>query len=194
MAKILTDEEFQRVRGRDFKNDAELTAALDGSETAIARETLATLGAGYRIGNVELPPMLLGTVKLLELIDSPFLDENAEDVGMSDIMRSVYVLAVGREAVRPIMAQNRRRAAIEAQKPMGSLSPEHFAVYLAAIDTVEQGWAEFEDQAAAFWEHVGPVALAEVATTLTQMIQDAFSGFAAVPAGKSQKKTVSSTP
>jgi len=191
MAMTLTVEEFERVKDCDFADDVELQQALDGCEHEYDEETVAALGGGYVLGNVEIPPVTVGVFPLLEMIGSPFLREDANDVGLRDIMLALYVMCDGRDAVAPISTIARRRAALERQKPMAEKSPEMFAQYLAACDRIEQDWMVFEIAAQDFIDSIGQFDIQDAADVIISALNDAMAGFAALPKnddGKSSKK------
>ena len=190
MATHLTVEEYKRVSGHDIKNDAELKALLEQEPEDMAGETITALGAGHQVGDIYIPPLTAGVLPLLELIDSPFIKEDETEYGQMAVMSTLYVLINGRAAVLPVMGIARRRNAMAKHKHLASQSPEHFAVYLAACDAIEQEWEVFDNTVAAYFETLGPFDLQGVAEAIVASLNDAMQGFAALPTdGGDEKKT-----
>ena len=194
MAKELTLEQYGRVKDGEFNGDADLENALSADQADVASETAAAFGVGYQIGAVEIPPLTIGIIPLLEAIDSPFLREDIDDFGLTDIINTVFVMAHGINAARPAMALKRRRMALDKHRLTAETKPEIYPAYLAAVDAVEAEWADFESAALLFWDTVGVIDLPEVAKTIVRAFNDAFSGYGAIPGDAgSEKKTRSVT-
>ena len=195
MATKLTTEEWRRVAGQNFNSDEELMAAIEGKEADLDGETMTALGGGYRAGTLDLPPITMGLLPLLEVIGSPFLAEDTTEIGVGDIAKALYVWSCGRDAVAPIMAITRRRQALDRQKPLAEKSPEFFAKYLEAVDRVECAWAEFETAALRHFDTVQGAGIEDITATILQALNDAFAGFQAVPSQKEAgKKNDAMTP
>lgn len=189
MAVQMTVEQMQKLQGLDLQSDAQVMEALAGGKPAeVAAETAAALGAGDEAGALHLPPVTMGTVMLLEMIESPLLKSEAEGMTLRDIAAAVYVLAAGEDAVRPVAGIVRRRAALERVKTLAEKSPEHFAVYLRAVEETEAAWAEFDCNAAACLARCGRANPGTVAQQIVTALSDAFSGFAALPGGDGDGK------
>lgn len=189
MAVQMTVEQMQKLQGLNLESDAQVMEALSGGKPGeVAAETVAALGAGDEAGALHLPPVTMGTVMLLEMIESPLLKADAEGMTLRDIAAAVYVLAAGEEAVRPVAGVVRRRVAVERLKALAEKSPEHFAVYLRAVDEIEAAWAEFDCAAAACLARCGHADPGTVAQQIVTALSDAFSGFAALPGGDGDGK------
>ena len=174
-------EQFMKLGNQKFSSEDELTKALNVDDAAIESETMAAIGGGYELGNIVLPPVTAGIIPFLEAIDSPFLDNSTDEIQARDIMTTLYVMVCGADAVRPVLAIQRRRKALEKQSSIAEKSAELFDRYLAAIDKVERSYEEFEAQAAEYWDTLGPVTPQAAADMINAALNDAFGGLSAIP-------------
>ncbi len=196
MARELSVEMFKKLQGQAVQSDEHLDQLIAGDGSAINAETMTVLDAGYELGNTVIRPVTLGVLPLLEVIESPFVGglDPDDEVGLPDIMRALYVLACGREAVRPVAAIARRTQSVESTRDIAEKAPEFYDRYLAAMDRIADAWAEFDDGASAFWESLGDVPPLEALRVLRRAITDSIAGLDALPQGKEgEKKTDGST-
>jgi len=193
MAVTLTAAEFDRLQGRKFSDDKDITAALEGLREERESEAASALGGGYQIGSKVMPPVHLGVFPLLEIIESSFLDPDKCEHTLRDIMNAVYVLFKGRDVVRPLSSIARRRERLATFKPDASKDPNGFRIWLDKIDELELEFTAFEDGAAAFWDEVGATSIQEVASTVVAALNHAASGFAAFPGTGDPEKKSSAT-
>jgi hypothetical protein len=184
---MLTETQAQKLTAAPSRD---ILAALNGSPIDASSETAAALGVGYELGTLQIPPITLGILPLLEAIESPLIDDGAGDsFSPSDIIRTVYVICEGFDAAKSIMAMSRRKAALHNERERASQSPELYRVYLEKVDALEQKWIEFDTAAAEYWErHVGTSAgLVDAAEVISRALKDALAGLAAIPKGEKKK-------
>lgn len=193
MSVSLTKEEYQAIEGKEFKDDAEIRAILDGVRGERASETSSALGAGAMVGDLEIPPLTAGVFPNLEAIDSSLLKADVEEHTLRDVINATYVICKGREAVREVSVLSRRTEALERERETAQKSPELYAVYLDRADMLAQTWMDFDDAAQTFWEEHGAPDMQLVMEAIVSALNHATAGFASLPDGdgpaEPEKKT-----
>jgi hypothetical protein len=191
ITRDLTAEELAKVQRHMAAgpiNDAKLLEILEEDRDTGGTEETALLGGGYRLGNIDIPPLSAGALVLLDLIDSPFLEGKIGTLKSIDVATAIYVLAVGPEAVRPISGLTRRQRGLAKAEKLAATDPEFFAEYLSALDRIAAAWGDFEMAALEFWGQVETVSMQEAADVIMQAMADAFGGFEMLPKGDGSKK------
>lgn len=107
-------ESFAEYTGRDetLKN---LIAAGKKMSAAEQLEALVALGDAVRIGEELYPAPTLGTLVLLEVMQSPFVTGGAEVSGR-DVLRGCLVLKLREAAIPPLLAVKQTAIGAESQK------------------------------------------------------------------------------
>lgn len=152
----------------------------------------AMMGEGYRIGNVELKPITMTSLNLLQAIDSPFLTDEDMDIepSLELMLESLYVLAKGTVAIRPLIALDRRIAAAKKMEQLAESKVEYFEAYMKHIDRItDEAYAAFATAAVEFGIEIGPFVLADAVSTLELMFADALDGFGLLPTPSGEKKS-----
>ena len=111
-------ESFAEYTGRDetLKN---LIAAGKKMSAAEQLEALVALGDAVRIGEELYPAPTLGTLVLLEVMQSPFVTGGAEVSGR-DVLRGCLVLKLREAAIPPLLAVKQTAIGAESQKADGT--------------------------------------------------------------------------
>jgi hypothetical protein len=149
---------------------------LKRNRAADSTEPLTMMGAQYKLcEGVHLPPVSLGTVYALALIDSPFVTE-APEATTTDIMNAVYILANGRAAIQPIFGLQWQLRAFRRVEHIAAKSPELFAVYLDRLTTMSRSAEALDRAALAWWDSLPEMVPMNYAAELVEMaIIDAYS-------------------
>ena len=107
-------ESFAEYTGRDetLKN---LIAAGKKMSAAEQLEALVALGDTVRIGEELYPAPTLGTLVLLEVMQSPFVTGGAEVSGR-DVLRGCLVLKLREAAIPPLLAVKQTAIGAESKK------------------------------------------------------------------------------
>lgn len=154
MQKVL---DTKKIQGRSLADldPAELNSLMLGAEEEAAQEvkdedatlTLGAIGAPYQVGPIDVT-VALGNLVLLNEIDSPFLNgdigEEGSELDATECIKSLYVLAEGREAIRPVMAIKQRIQSLMLLKPMVDKNPDLFDKLMDRTDDIALAHADFE--------------------------------------------------
>ncbi|OGV36977.1 MAG: hypothetical protein A2020_16380 [Lentisphaerae bacterium GWF2_45_14] len=121
----------------------------------ISFETLAALGGGVKIGRITIPPPSMGVLSLLDMIESPFVTGDASKISINEVLKSLYVMSRGRDAVQPLMESIALGKSIEKSKEIAEKSPQFFDVYLKyhAINAAKR--SAFDAAVDAFADEIG---------------------------------------
>lgn len=124
-------------------------------EESDATLTLASIGAPYKLGPIDIN-VAIGNVVLLSEINSPFITgdigEEGEKLETIDCIKAIYVLAKGKEAIEPIMAINQRIQKLHMLKSMVEKNPELFEQLMDRVEKISEAEKEFEKDAMKFYE------------------------------------------
>lgn len=135
--------------------DATASEALDEIKDEDSTLNLAAIGSPYMVGPVDMT-LAVGNLVLLNAIDSPLtrgnLGEIGEEIDSVEWIKSLYVLALGRDAVKPVMAIKERIQRLMMIKPMVDKNPALFEMVLDRIEAISMAEADFEC-AALEWYH-----------------------------------------
>ena len=196
MGVNMTKEELNRLRKQNLGTEDEMLEAL-GKMRRLNTDTMAGMGASYKLGNLTITPPPLGILPLLEAIRSPFLDPDPErtEFSFADVSNALYVIANGEAAVEPVAGIVKQEAALAEHKDMAEKSPEHYRAYLSVVAEINEPWADFEQAAARFWADNGNLGVQEVADFVVSILNDAMAGFSLMPTAQDKpgpKKKLSS--
>lgn len=132
--------------------------ALEAEKEIVEQDstlTMGAIGAPYQIGAIDCT-VAIGNLVLLHEIDSPFITgdigEEGDELNATECIKSLYVLALGKEAVRPIMAIKQRIQALMNLKTMCEGTPELFQQLLDRAEKIADAHAQFELDALAWYE------------------------------------------
>jgi len=107
--------------------------------------TLGAIGAPYKVGPIDVT-IAIGNIILLNEIGSPFLQESEEGAELepTECIKSLYVLALGKEALKPVMAIKERVQALMMLKPMIEKNPALFDSLMDRTERIAEAHADFE--------------------------------------------------
>lgn len=154
----------------------------DHTLAEVDRETAQMLGSSG-LEKFRLPPLTAGRLALLDLIGSPIV----QDVGTPsrmDVIRSLYVVAVGPAAVTPIARALRHAEALERAKEQAAQSVEMFAEWLASLEWASEGWVQFDVQALEWLDGTGLRDVTAAFGELARAFEDAGRGLSIIPKGE----------
>jgi len=195
--KIAYSELQERLAAAQ-KKIGEIEAEPSDADTA----GLALVGGGYVIGNIEFAPITMSTISLLQTVGSPFLGGGDDDAGddvfgidLQSVIESLYVMAGGVDAVRPLISLKHRVKAAAKMEMLAKSKPEYFVAYMSHIDTItDEALSEFCAGAAVFAEALGAFNFNDAVATVDRMFADAMDGFNMLPeTSGDEKKTGDST-
>lgn len=173
----------------------EIQAAIDSENKAAAQkinfETVLAAGADEPLGAIDLPPPTIGSVMLLDLIESPFI-RGGEGISMRDIMAALYILVMREKAANTIFSSLRAERLYSGLRDSAEKSPDFFAAHLQQIPRIAKMGAEFDEAMATFADSIGPINPAEVVATIKEHLAASMGGFEMLPsnndpAGESKK-------
>ena len=117
--------------------------------------TLGALGGTYEVGPVDMT-IAMGNIVLLHEINSPFITgdvgEEGEPLDSVECVRALYVLAKGREALKPIMSMKQRIQAVMMLKPMVEGNPSLMDKLLDRVERMAEAEARFTESAMTWYE------------------------------------------
>ena len=108
--------------------------------------TMGAIGCPYMVGPIDIT-VALGNIVLLNEIDSPFVKDMGEEgteLDAVECIKSLYVLALGKEAIRPIMAIKQRIQGLMMLKPMVENNPALFESIMDRTEKISSAHADFE--------------------------------------------------
>ena len=133
----------------------------DEVEQEDATLNIAAIGGNYTVGPIDIR-LALGNVMLLSEINSPFitgeLGDEGDELNAIDCCKALYVLAKGKEAVKPIMAIKQQVQSMLLLKPMVEKNPELFDKLMDRVEKISEAEKVFEETALQFYRDnfVGP--------------------------------------
>lgn len=166
--------------------DQQLAEAQGEADTESTSE-IAAVGGDYVIGSMTLN-ITPGRVMLLERINSPFIGEGegeeSEQIAftLEDIAKALYVIAVGPDALTPIMKVEAQLKRLKTAESLAAKRPEFYDKYMDKIIDVAATEGEFSLNAIKFYEeHMNDQPLEESGEMIMQMIMDAFEPLSMIP-------------
>jgi hypothetical protein len=107
--------------------------------------TLGAIGSPYKVGPIDVT-IAIGNIVLLNEIDSPFLSESeeGEELDPTECIKSLYVLGLGKDALKPVMAIKQRIQALMMLKPMVEKNPDLFESLMDRTEKIAEAHADFE--------------------------------------------------
>jgi len=133
-------------------------AANDAREAVQEEDSTLTLGAigsAYMVGPIDIT-LAIGNMVLLNEIDSPFITgeigEEGSELDTTECIKSLYVLAMGEEAVKPVMAIKQRVQSMLRLKPMVEKNPDLFSQLMDRVEAISNAHTEFELAAIRWYE------------------------------------------
>jgi hypothetical protein len=128
--------------------------ALEESKKEDVTLNLAALGGAYKVGPLDIT-VALGNLVLLNEINSPFISgeigEEGEALDTMECFKAIYVLAKGREAIRPIMAIKQRIQNMMMLEKMVKGNPDLFRQLMDRVEKISEAEKEFEESASDFY-------------------------------------------
>ena len=161
-------------------NVDDLKAFLNDAESSdITPADIAAVDGRYAIGDLEIPPVTMGMLPLLEVIRSPFVGtaSAADDVDITrtDLVHALYIIVHGVAVVQPLAAVAAARAAAERHKAMAADNPDMYAVFLRHINDIELPIREFQSAALTWWTSLDITDWVAVEQTVSAIFQDLYS-------------------
>lgn len=155
-----------------------VTVGAAHSDAEVRREAAQMLGAAAAPATpLRLAPRV-GMLALLDLIDSPLLD--GRQATRLDMIRALYVCAVGPAAVRPVALGLRVQESLESAAALAAANPEHFSRWLEALAGAAEHWLEFDAAALDWLEASGIADLPAAFRALGEAFADALRGFSTI--------------
>jgi hypothetical protein len=187
--KKLTDLSMEQVQ--ELMDDSE-EQAIDEIAAEEASLTLGAIGAPYKIGPIDIS-IAVGHLVLLNEIDSPFVSgdigEEGEELNTTDCIKSLYVLANGEDAIRPIMAIQQRVKTLMMLKPMVEKDKSMFDALLDRAESIADAHIEFELEANRWYtENFAGHDFQTVIEDAFAAIHDVVTAAGDMPTGESKKK------
>jgi hypothetical protein len=191
-SKVISKKEYdnlQKLQDSGASMPPSLAADVMGDTC-----TLAALGAGYQLGNLELSPATLETFGILNAIDSPFLNENISesDITIDAVAAAVFIFHCAPDTLRPVMALAQRREALKQTENIAANAPGFYEVYLSRLDQLATIQAAFNADALRVYSSAGQVSLEEAVTVIMNILRDAMDGFSMLPGEEAKKKNLQS--
>ena len=153
------------------------------------RETLAALGATVKIGNVELPPVTTAVLCDLDLVESPFIKEDAKEFTLWNIYEAVYIIVAREKALAPISKAIKAKELAEKTLHIAEARPEFYAAYLRSLPELIAGWTELDNEIRKMGYKIGVISIPDSVAILTKYLNDCQGGFAMIPSdGMADKK------
>lgn len=154
--------------------------------------TMGAIGASYRIGPIDCN-IAIGHLVLLHEIDSPFVNgsigEEGEELDTKECIKALYVLALGKDAIKPIMAIKQRIQSMQIAKNMVADNPELFERVLDRIERISEAHAGFELSAMEWYEaNFAGYDFQEVINDMFAAMMDVMKVTNDMPEGESKKK------
>jgi len=148
--KKLSDMGADDLQALMVQTEAETIAEVKAEDSTL---TLGAIGAPYMVGPIDIT-IAIGNLVLLNEIDSPFvtgnIGEEGDDLDTTECIKSLYVLALGKEALKPVMAIKQRIQALMMLKPMVEKNPDLFDSLMDRTERIAEAHADF-DIAALEW-------------------------------------------
>ena len=150
--KNLSGMSPEEVEGLFAKTEEKVMQEIQEQDATL---TLGGIGSPYNVGPIDCT-IAIGNLVLLNEINSPFitgdLPEDGEPLDTMDCIKSLYVLGLGKEALKPIMAMKQRIQAMMMIKPMVVDDPDLFDKVLDRIEKISSAEVEFTNKAVAWYE------------------------------------------
>lgn len=168
----------------ELHESGELADIISDAAEVHGTEDGAVLGFEYELGGVRIPPIRPGIIVMLDMIDSPLMDENVAamvesgEISISDTLCALYLIVIGREAADPLMGIAKRTKEIEKLKPMAEKSELMFRAYMDKLDEINKCYGQFQADAVDFYDEFENVTPQEILSLILLMLNDAFSSWA----------------
>jgi hypothetical protein len=145
----LTLEDVQRLV------DGEAVEAVNEIKEQDSTLTLGAIGSPYMVGPIDCQ-IAIGNLVLLHEIDSPFISgdigEDGDELNTTDCINSLYVLAKGKQAIRPVMAIKQRIQDMLILKPMVENNPALFESLMDRVERISDARSDFANDAKKWYE------------------------------------------
>jgi len=174
--------------------EKEMAAGDELEELDVKQDTMAVLGGEYYIAGVQAKPPSVGMLAMLSSIDSPFvLDDTEARVTINEVLKALYVICLGKDAVQPIYAAVKAEQLLKRAENLATKSPEYFAVYTNALERLADKWVVFDSAVNDFAEQLGVINAFETAEEINNYLGCCFGGFNMVPGDDEGAKKKDST-
>jgi len=175
--------------------DMMTTVEIDAIESVKADDSTLTLGAigsSYMVGPIDFT-MAIGNLVLLNEIDSPFVSgeigEEGEELNPVECIKSLYVLAKGKEAVKPVMAVKQRMQDMLLLKPMVEKNPDMLETLLDRVERISEAHIDFETKAMRWYEdNFAGHEFQEVINSVFGILNDVMKVAGDLPSSDEKKK------
>jgi hypothetical protein len=178
----ISKAEYERLQ--EAHESATQAGAFDIEEPDTDGPTLASMGGGYRVGNVMLQQFTLETVALLSIVGVDMLELSNDDDSeqIRDIALALYIVANGAEACHMLMGVRQRVRALNKLEHLAKKSPEMFQRYIDKIDEIGGGaYAEIEARALEFMGQIEGATIDEIVDVIILMTEDFVSIMGLLP-------------
>ena len=175
----------------------EATKVIDESRDEIVKEVelqsstmnLSALGAKYQLGPLSIDNVL-GNLVLLTEIESPLVtDDNLTEISYDDVVKAIYVLAKGRDVLKPLMEISQRIQDLLLLKDACKGNPELIEKIVDKAEDISNARIRFLEDARAFYdkEFVG-YDFEEMINSVMNVVIDSVKAAGDNPATADKKK------
>ena len=129
----------------------ELSDEVDQMQSSM---NLASIGAEYKIGPLDIT-CVLGNLVLLSSINSPLVSadlKQGDALSFEDCIQAIYVMAMGKEAIKPIMGISQRINDLMLLKPLVKENPLIADKIIDKASEISKARVTFANEALVFWE------------------------------------------
>jgi len=145
--KNIADMSLEDIQASMSKVEEDAIAGVQEQDASL---TLGGIGSPYMVGPIDCT-IAIGNLVLLHEIDSPFVNGGIGEEGVEldtiECIKSLYVLGLGKEALKPVMAMKQRIQAMMLIKPMVEKNPDLFQQVLDRIERISCAEVEFSELA-----------------------------------------------
>lgn len=178
---------WNKEKQQQYRKD--LAEVLSETENTVsASEEASIIGIPYKLGNLTVQPITLGSFCVLEYLNNSII--YGRNPQLIELYEFFYVLQNGKEVLPMVSAFARRRKDIETTRDLAN-TPEMYSVYLDKIaELADKYLPDWESKVSKIAEEIGDVPLTELTVFAETILTDAVKAFGLLSDGKdSQKKT-----
>jgi len=165
----------------------ELKNKLSNRNYDNAVSALTSLGGNIKIGDLEIPHLTMSIFVLLEIIESPLIDDKKE-ISREDLVYCLYIMIFGAKVVSPLLTIKTRENSLKRQKEIASKSPELFDVYLKHLEELNKEKDEFYENALNWWTSLNVDNWILIEQSVLQLFDDLFKKMSELNVNNSKKK------
>jgi len=189
-----------KIAGRKLSDIDDIQSIMQKTEEEAAAEikeedstlTLGAIGSPYMVGPIDCM-VAIGNLVLLNEIDSPFITGDIGEIGSeldaTECIKSLYVLANGKKAVKPVMAIKQRVQSLLLLKPVVEKDPSLFESLMDRAESISQAHVDFELKAVDWYnEHFTGADFQSVLNDVFAILGDVTKVSKDLPSSDEKKK------